>query len=89
MKKTDGSINTHLFDERVVVDLDVNVDGGVGKSVKHVLEERDALVVSPLTETLCTDQSEAGTQMCTSATQYLLHKEWVPHVCVRERRSPL
>lgn len=43
---------THLLDERVVVDLDVDVDGRVGERVKHVAEERDALVLASLTETL-------------------------------------
>lgn len=48
--------HTHLSDECVIVDFDVDVDGGVGKCIKNVPEEGDAFVLSPLTETLCKDK---------------------------------
>lgn len=50
---------THLLDEHVVVDLDVNVDGGIRKCIKDVHEERDAFALSALAETLCTDEDKS------------------------------
>lgn len=54
-------LNHNLSDERVVVDFDVDVDGSVGKCLKDLSEEGDARVLSPLTETLCTEKHKAET----------------------------
>lgn len=53
-----GLIDTHLFDQRVVVDFDVYVDGRVRKSLKDLSEEGNALIFSPLTEKLYTENHE-------------------------------
>lgn len=49
---------THLFDERVIVDFDVYVDGSVREGLKDLGEEGDAGVCPPLTETLCREKAQ-------------------------------
>lgn len=49
----DGANETHLSDERVIVDFDVYVDRSVRKCLENLSEEGDACVLSPLAEKLC------------------------------------
>lgn len=52
---------THLSDERVIVDFDVYVDGGVGKGLENLPEQGDARVLSPLAEALYTEKRKVET----------------------------
>lgn len=56
-----GFIETHLFDECVIVDFDVDVDGSVRKCLKNLSEERDACVFRTLAETLYTEKHRVET----------------------------
>lgn len=44
---------SYLLDECVIVDLDVNVDWGVGEGLEHIAEQRHAFVFSRIAVTLC------------------------------------
>lgn len=47
---------TDLFDESVVVYFDVNVDRSGGEILEYFSEQGDALVLTALTVTLCSDK---------------------------------
>lgn len=47
---------TDLFDESVVVYFDVNVDRCGGEILEYFSEQGDALVLTALTVTLCSDK---------------------------------
>lgn len=81
----------HLFDERVIVDFDVDVDGSAGKCLKNLSEQGDARVLSPLAETLCTEKHKVQTAPVwtqrsirrRALTRKLQHDSLARSICVR------
>lgn len=65
-----GFIETHLFDECVIVDFDVDVDRSVRKCLKNLSEERDACVFGTLTETLYTEKHRVETALARTEFEY-------------------
>lgn len=65
-----GFIETHLFDECVIVDFDVYVDRSVRKCLKHLSEQRDACVFGTLAETLYTEKHRVETASARTESEH-------------------
>lgn len=66
-------LKTHLFDECVIVDFDVDVDRSVRKCLENLSEERDACVFGTLTETLYAEKHRVESVECYHANDSMSH----------------
>lgn len=63
----------YLPNEGVVVDLDVNVDGGFWESLEYIPQQGDVLVLPALTHKFCMDSSwSAWTYTHTQACKHYI-----------------